>query len=156
VDAKIVRPPLEPYFLTSCLGATHALGGLRPTLARLREWTRPGGWIVVGDGFWKRPPGPEYLRVLNATPGELLTDPGNAAVGEELGLRLGGQWSSSAEEWDAFEDAYSDGIESYAQASPDDLDVPEMLVRIRTWRHGYLTRGRETLGFGIYAFRVDP
>ena len=94
--------------------------------------------------------------MLETTADELLDDYGNVRVGEELGLRLAERWSSTDEEWDEFEDAYLEGIESYARDSPADPDIAEMLRRIHRWREGYLRWGRQTLGFGVYAFRTEP
>jgi hypothetical protein len=154
-DARSLSAPAGEYFLTVCLGATHALGGLRGTLGALRNWTQPGGRIVVGEGFWSQPPTTEYLGLLNAAPNELLDDSGNVRTGEELGLRLVERWLSTEEEWDEFEDAYLEGIESYARESPNDTDVPAMIERIRVWRQGYLRWGKQTLGFGVYIFRIE-
>jgi cyclopropane fatty-acyl-phospholipid synthase-like methyltransferase len=153
-DARSLKPPPGKYFLTICLGATQAFGNLRTTLRTLQEWTRLNGWIVVGEGFWKQPPSARYLEILDGTSNELLDDPGNIRVGEQLGLKLAQHWSSTDEEWDDFETAYLEGIESYGQENPDDPRVPEMLRRIRRWRQGYLQWGKKTLGFGVYAFRV--
>ncbi len=153
-DAKSLKPPTGTYFLTVCLGATQAFGNLRTTLRAFQEWIQPNGWIVVGEGFWKQPPSPRYLEILDATSDELLDDPGNIRVGEQLGLKLAQHWSSTDEEWDDFESAYLEGIESYGQENPDDPRVPEMLERIRRWRQGYLRWGKKTLGFGVYAFRA--
>jgi SAM-dependent methyltransferase len=153
-DANSSAPPSSSSFLSVCLGATHAFGGLQGTVETLLEWTQPGGWIVVGEGYWKQRPNPRYLEILGAAPEELLDDAGNVRVGERLGLRLGGHWSSTREEWDDFEDSYSEGVESYAREHPDDPDAPEMVRRIRRWRTAYLKWGKETLGFGVYAFRT--
>jgi SAM-dependent methyltransferase len=154
VDARSLEPTHGKYFLTVCLGATQAFGNLKSTLYALRRWTQPNGWIVVGEGFWKQPPSTGYLEVLDATPDELLDDLGNVWVGEDLGLKLAEHWSSTDEEWDDFEAAYLEGIESYAQENPDDPKVSEMLQRIHRWRLGYLQWGKKTLGFGVYAFRT--
>ena len=144
------------YCVSVCLGATHALGGLGPTLRRLREWTLPGGWLVVGEGYWKRPPSKEYLDLLEASQDELLEDSGNIRMAEGMGLELVDRRLSSTEEWDAFEGAYLEGVESYAKESPDDPDVQAMIGRIRRWNRGYVRWGRETLGFGVYLFRSEP
>ncbi|MCI4372620.1 MAG: class I SAM-dependent methyltransferase, partial [Thermoplasmata archaeon] len=152
-DARTQPTPQPAYHLAVCLGATHAFGGLAPTLRALGGWTVPDGWIVVGEGFWRQPPAPEYLEVLGAPADELTDDLGNVRIGETLGLTLVDHWTSSAEEWDEFERDYLDGIESYARETPEDPDVPEMLRRIRRWRRAYLRWGKETLGFGVYVFR---
>jgi hypothetical protein len=110
----------------------------------------------VGEGFWKRVPNREYLEVLGATPSELQTELGNIRVAEGLGLRLAEHWSATEEEWDAFEDAYLDGIESYAREQPEDPNVPDMLRRIHRWRRGYVRWGKKTLGLGVYLFRTGP
>ncbi|MGA7923950.1 MAG: class I SAM-dependent methyltransferase, partial [Thermoplasmata archaeon] len=155
VDAKSMEPPKKTYFLAVCLGATQAFGNLRETLVTLRRWVQPDGWIVIGEGYWKQPPSAEYLKVLGATADELLDDAGNVQVGRELGLNVVEHWSSTDQEWDDFENAYLQGIESYARENPADPDVPEMLGRIHEWRQAYLRWGKETLGFGVYAFRVE-
>lgn len=155
-DARSLKPPQEKYFLTVCLGATQAFGNLRTTLKVLQGWTQARGWIVAGEGYWKRTPSPEYLEVLDATPDELLDDIGNARIGEQLGLRLAEHWSSTDEEWDDFEAAYFEGILSYGRENPDDPRISEMLRRIHRWRQAYIRWGRQTLGFGVYAFQTIP
>ena len=97
-DAKRFVPASSGYSFSSCIGSTHALGGLASTLATLRQWTRPGGWIVVGEGFWMREPDPEYLAMLGADRDEF----GGPAWIEEkartAGLDPMEQWVSTAAE----------------------------------------------------------
>jgi len=100
--------------------------------------------------------GTEYLELLGARVDELRSESGNVRVGEDIGLSLVERWTSTDAAWDEFEDAYLDGIQSYARERSDDPDVPAMLDRIRRWRQGYLRWGRQTLGFGVYVFRPGP
>ncbi|GAA1902072.1 hypothetical protein GCM10009716_09900 [Streptomyces sodiiphilus] len=51
----------ERFDLVLCVGATHAFGGLMPTLAAIRGHLAPGGSVLVGDGFWEREPGERTL-----------------------------------------------------------------------------------------------
>ena len=43
---------------------------------------------------------------------------------------------------------------SHVRANPHDPDAQAMLERIRPWREAYLRWGRDTLGFGLYLFRL--
>lgn len=52
----------HPFDLVLSVGATHAFGGLLPTLAAARKHLAPGGRVLVGDGFWEREPSRKPLR----------------------------------------------------------------------------------------------
>lgn len=56
--------PAHPFDLVLSVGATHAFGGLLPTLAAAREHLAPGGRVVIGEGFWEHPPSPEAAEML--------------------------------------------------------------------------------------------
>lgn len=144
-----------PMFdLAVCTGSTHALGGYKPTLETLRRHVKHGGYILIGEGFWKQSPSPEYLKALgDADESELMTHAENIIFAGSLGLQC--LWSSTASEddWDEYEWLYSMSIENYVQENPDDPDASSMLSKIRSWRHAYVKWGRYTLGFGLYLFR---
>lgn len=135
-----------------CIGAVHAFGSYADALVRLRGIVRPGGWILVGQGYWKRPPEADYLALLGATPDEMTDHAGTAALGESAGLALLWSGVSGLADWDHYETLYRRGIESFVAAHPADPDGPELLAQIRRWHDGYLRWGRETLGFGFYLF----
>lgn len=147
-----VPAPAESFDVAVCVGATHAFGGYRATIAALQRLLVPGGRILLGEGYWKREPDPGYLEVLGATPGEYTDHAGNVSAGLDAGLIALYSCVSSEDEWDHYEGLYARAIERYAIAHPDDPDSPEMLQRIRRWRAAYLRWGRETLGFGLYLF----
>ena len=113
---------------------------------------RPGGRILVGEGYWKREPHPDYLAVLGGIRDDLTDHTGNIAVGEREGLTLLHASESTLEEWDQFEGLYARTVEEYAAAYPEDADSAEMSTRITRWRDAYLRWGRDTLGFGLYLF----
>ncbi len=145
--------PLEGLF---CMGATQALGGLDSTLRLAREALGPTGLLLIGEGYWRAEPDPEYLDVLGATADELLDHSGNAARIEQAGFRLLASATASEQEWDAYEDLYFQSKSNWALANPDDLDASDILARARQWRQAYLSHGRLTLGFGWYvAARVQ-
>ena len=149
------RLEVEPaaFALALCIGSTHALGGYPETLRALARLVRPGGHMLVGQGYWKRAPDEEYLVGLGATTDEMTTHDGNIAAGIAEGLDEAGAWTSGTDDWDRYEDLYARTVERYVAGHPEDPDTPAMLERIRRWRETYHRWGRDTLGFGLYLFR---
>ncbi len=134
------------------LGGGGIGGGIGSICTTLAGWTRRGGYVLIGEGYWLQPPAPEYLAHLDATDDEFRDHRGNVHAGIEAGLIPLHAFVASSDEWDEYEWKYSRSIERYALERPEDPDVPAMLERIRRWRDGYLHWGRETLGFGVYLF----
>lgn len=155
IEAEAARLELSPatFALGICIGSTHALGGYPETLRALRRLVREGGHVLVGQGYWRRPPDDEYLERLGATPDEMTTHEGNIATGLDEGLAETGAWMSSLDDWDRYEGLYADTVEAYVAEHPEDPDAPAMGDRIRSWRETYRRWGRDTLGFGLYRFR---
>ena len=145
--------PACNFDMALCIGATHTFGDYRHTLVRLKACVRPGGWIVVGEGYWKQKPSSEYIVVLGGDESELTSHEQNIQTAEELDLVP--LWASVAsdDEWDEYEWRYRMNIENFAHENPDDPDHGVMLERIRAWNHAYIAWGRATLGFGLYLFR---
>ena len=152
-DASTLDLPEAGFDLGICIGASHALGDHVRTLRWLARHVRPGGHLLIGEGYWKRPPLPEYLERLGATADEMTTHEGNITRGVAEGLEERGAWVSRDQDWDRYEDLYAETVEQYAASHAEDPDAPAMLERIRRWRETYLRWGRDTLGFGLYLFR---
>ena len=151
-EAPGLDPTSAAFDAAACIGSTHAFGSYHDTLRGLARRVRPAGTLLVGAGFWKRPPDPEYLARLGATEDEMARHEDNIASAEAEELRPLGTWVSSDRDWDRYEDLYARTMEVYVATHPDDPDTPEMRERIRRWRETYLRWGRDTLGFGLYLF----
>lgn len=141
------------YDAAMCMGATHALGRLDRTIAVLARAARPGGWVLVGEGFWRKTPDSAYLAVTGIDREELRTHAENVDAGAAAGLVPIYAAVASEDDFDDYEWRHASGVESFAMAHPEDPDVPEMLARTRAWRAAYLRWGRETMGFSLYLFR---
>ncbi|RBP87620.1 methyltransferase family protein [Cytobacillus firmus] len=154
-DAKVAMKTMNELFeVAICIGSTHALGGLHETLDTLRKCVKKGGYVLIGEGYWKQQPSKEYLEALGgAEESELLSHFENVRAGEKLGLIPLWSYTVNEDEWDEYEWLYAMSIENYCCEHPDDPDRDAMLQKIRTWRSTYLKWGRDTLGFGIYLFR---
>ena len=149
--SRLAAPPAS-FDVGLCIGSTHAFGSYRDALRELAALVRPGGSVLIGEGYWKRDPDPEYLERLGATADEMTTHEGMIAAGVAQGLEARGAWVSGERDWDRYEDLYARTVETYVSTHPDDPDGPAMGERIRRWRETYLRWGRDTLGFGLYLF----
>src|SRR5947209_796338 len=59
-DANDFTAP-HRFDLVLSVGATHAFGGLLPTLHAAAKHLAPGGNVLIGDGFWEQPPNQSTL-----------------------------------------------------------------------------------------------
>ncbi|MCZ8520803.1 MULTISPECIES: SAM-dependent methyltransferase [Paenibacillus] len=152
---EIARIPDGSLDAALCVGSSHALGGRDAVFAKLFPLLRPGGTLLLGEGYWKQKPAPAYLEALGggAEESEITDHAGNVTAGEEAGLIPIWAAVTSEDEWDDYEWLYAKSIEDYALEQPDDPDLPAMLDKSRRWRNTYMTWGRDTLGFGLYLFR---
>jgi SAM-dependent methyltransferase len=138
-------------------GATQVFGGdpLTHTANALeagRRILRPGGRLLLGEGFWEREPTEAQLAVM-PIPREQY---GSVADLVDRALKHGYQlgWLSQAnqDEWDEFESAHGLGHVRHLLDHPDDTAVRERADRQRNWRlHGW----RGVLGM-VYLTLVLP
>ncbi|GAA3505580.1 hypothetical protein GCM10019016_126930 [Streptomyces prasinosporus] len=132
-----------------CVGATHAFGGLLPTLAAARQHLAPGGRVLVGDGFWDRAPSPEAVELF----GELTDLP------TTLDRVVADGWTpvqghvSTRQELDAYEWAWTGSLASWALDHPTDPDSAQALEAATTHRGQWLRVYRDVLGFVCFVLR---
>jgi len=130
-----------------CVGATHAFGGLGPTLAAVRRHLRPGGRVLLGDGFWETEPDPEALAALGAGPGELPRIGEVLDTVREHGFEPGFGHISTAAEWDDYEWSWTGALAGWALTEASAGDREEALEIARSHRRDWLTGYRGQLGF---------
>jgi ubiquinone/menaquinone biosynthesis C-methylase UbiE len=161
-EGDIQLEPLESnsFDLVICIGSTHAFGAGEAaypnTIQSLSRIVRPGGLILVGEGYWKQPPDPEYLELIGEPVGVYRNHAENISFAEQHGLVPLYATVSNDDEWDDFEWSHKMNIERQATLQPDDPSTIEKLKRSREWRNGYLRWGRSTMGFGFYLFVKPP
>ena len=139
--------------LATCIGASWIFGGYKNTLGDLSRMTRPLGFLMVGEPFWRKDPPPEYLDASGLSRDSFSTHYDNADSGESLGLGLVYTLVSSEGDWDRYEALHWYAVNQYALSNPRDPDLEELLARDSRERESYLRYGRETLGWAIYLFR---
>ncbi|MGY1806118.1 SAM-dependent methyltransferase [Blastococcus sp. SYSU D00669] len=137
----------DPADAVLCIGATHAFGGLGPTLDAVRRHLVPGGRLLLGDGFWETPPAPQALAALGAEPGELPAIGDLLRTAREHGFEPGFGHLSTAAEWDRYEWSWTGALTAWAVEEADPTDREDALrladAHRREWLEGY----RGQLGF---------
>lgn len=145
---------VDPGSLDLAISIGALAGGYDAVLGTLAELARPGGKVLLGEGYWRREPREEYLAALGATRDELGSCDDVVAAGERAGLTPRHSVVSSTDDWDRYEERWSLNGERYATAHAGEPGVDEFLAWIRAGRDRYLRLGgRETLGFGLFLFR---
>jgi len=145
----------EAFDLAMCIGASWVYGGHRGTIQALKEMTKPGGLVIVGEPFWLKEPSEEYLKADQMKREEFGSHHDNVRVGEEEGLTCIYTLVSNHDDWDHYETFGWWAVDEYVRADPDDADIPELLQRKGREKETYLRWGRETLGWALYVFRKN-
>lgn len=134
---------VDPFDVVFCVGATHAFGGLLPTLAAMSGHLAPGGCVLVGDGFWEQPPSPDAVEMLGRLD-DLPTIVDRVA---------GAGWTpvyghiSTRHELDDYEWSWTGALASWALDRPDDPDAAEALAAASAHRDEWLGAYRSSFGF---------
>lgn len=138
-----------PFDVVLSVGASHAFGGLSQALAATRGHLAPGGRVIVGDGFWERPPTPEAVETLGA-----LED-----LPALVGRVVADGWTpvyahiSTREELDDYEWSWTGSLASWALDHPEDPDAAEALAVAAAHRDAWLTAYRSAFGFVCLVLR---
>lgn len=140
----------HPFDLVLSVGSSHAFGGLIPTLTAARKHLAPGGRVLIGDGFWAGPPGPDAVEMLGdfadlATTVRLIEADGWAPVAGHISTRA---------ELDDYEWAWTGSLTSWALDHPQDPDRDQALQAAATHRSEWLEVYRECFGFLTLVLRA--
>ena len=150
-------PPPGPFDVVLCIASSHALGGFPDALGALRELVRPGGELLLGEGYWRRSPSAEYLDALGGASADELPDySGLMRAAEEAGLTPLYCAVASEADWDRYEWRLILNAERWAAAHPEDPGADVLRERARRARERMtMPGGRETLGFALVLLRRD-
>ncbi len=140
--------------LASCIGASWIFGGHGNTLDALTNMVKPGGWVIVGEPYWRQNPSKDYLAASGIAKQDFGSHASNATDGERRGLELVHTIVSSQDDWDTYEGLQWFATAEYFRTHPDDPDLAEVTDRVSKAKTAYLRWGRDTLGWAIYMFRL--
>lgn len=151
-DFKVAEP--HSLDLASCIGASWVFGGHANTLGVLAGMVKPGGWVIVGEPYWRQEPAGDFLAASGCAREEFGSHFSNAEAGEQQRLELVHTFVSSQDDWDQYEGLQWFSAADYARTHPDDPDLAELAERVSKAKTAYLRWGRDTLGWAIYLFRA--
>ncbi len=153
-----MQPSPGRFTAVMCIGATHAFAlgeeAWPSALRGMSERARPGGWLLVGDGYWRQTPAEEYLQATGLQRTEMRGHGENIAVAEALGLKLVVAETTTQDDFDVYERCFWQAAEDHLEARPKDPEMQVQAQHWRDWSDAYQRWGRDTLGFGLYLFRM--
>ncbi|MEU6931334.1 class I SAM-dependent methyltransferase [Streptomyces sp. NPDC046374] len=145
VEESGVGTAQGPADVVLCLGSGQALcegDTYDPAviLRELRRLVRPGGRVVLGEGFWERTPTEAELGAM--WPGARADDHLSLAalvdLAIEAGFRIAWTETASQEEWEEFESGYRHDAEVWLAAHPEHPQAAETRARVDRQRSAWL------------------
>ena len=119
-------------------------------MKKLKRIVRPGGRILIGEGYWKQKPDPQYLDFMGEPTGIYRSHNETVIDLRALGVTPIHACTANVDEWDEFAWGHLRRAEAAALEQPSDTADMERLIQRREWLDGYLKWGRSTMGFGYY------
>ncbi|WP_367137658.1 cyclopropane-fatty-acyl-phospholipid synthase family protein [Saccharothrix sp. HUAS TT1] len=143
--ADVTTWETAPADVAVSMGASHAWGGTKGTLEAMHARIRPGGTLLLGDGFWERPPSPKGIEVFGADEFGALPDLVDLAMA--CGYRLLSLATATLDEWDSFESRWCASRERWLLANPDHPQAADVRAIVDDHRDGWLKGYRTEFGF---------
>jgi SAM-dependent methyltransferase len=152
LHADAARTPFEPeaFDAAMCLGASFIWGGLEGTLAALSPAVRRGGYVAVGEPYWRTWPLPEGC---DPEGGDYATLPETVARFAASGLVPVALIDASLDDWDRYESLHWRTAERWLRDHPHDPAAPGIRARYERDRDHYLRWQRDLMGWAIIAGR---
>ena len=134
--------PTQPAAFVGWLGSPLLGGSFPKTVEALTRWLKPGGYLLLGHGFWSGAPPRPWLEA-SGIPEDTFTDwPGLLGQAQSSGLTLVRATPCTTADWDHFEGT----LRTNLLASPP--DTPGRDARLR-FVDAQLRWGRDCLGLGL-------
>jgi SAM-dependent methyltransferase len=142
------------FDVATCIGATFVWEeGLRGALRAMRQATKQGGRIVVGEAYWRTPMvPPEFAQPMT----ELRTEAEILAVIHEEGYELATVMHASRAEWDRYESDNWLGFLKWLDENPEHPERQQVIDQLHEDQESYLRYGRHYIGWALYVLYPAP
>jgi cyclopropane fatty-acyl-phospholipid synthase-like methyltransferase len=133
-------------------GASHVFGGdplahTETALVAAHRLLRPGGRLLLGEGFWLRPPTDVELEAMPMSLEEYGSLADLVDLARSHGYRLLALSQATTDEWDDFESRYALGCERWLRDNPDSPRAEDVRASTDAHRTAWLRGYRDTLGY---------
>jgi SAM-dependent methyltransferase len=143
-----------PADLVLCVGSGHALseadppGSIAIALDVLSRLVTPGGRVLLGEGFWQRPPAEAELAAMwPGTSGAEFPDlAGLVDLAVDAGFRPAWIETATQEEWEDFESGYQCDEEEWLATHAGHPEAGRVLEQVDEHRSYWLRGYRGLLG----------
>jgi SAM-dependent methyltransferase len=142
--------PLEPeaWDAALCIGAAFVWGTIAEAAVALWPAVRPGGFVAIGEPFWRRSPPPE-----GGHPGDFVGLQETVGRFEGVGLATTGVIAASDDDWDHYRSLHWRAVEEWLAEQPDHPDAPAIRTQHEERRESYFRVDRAALGWAIFVGR---
>lgn len=145
-DANAFDDP-QPFDVVLCVGATHAFGGLLPTLEATRRHLAPDGAVLVGEAYWRTAPNARTLDVFGDGEDPYQDLAGTVEQVLEAGWTPVYAHASTEHELDDYEWCWTGTLAQWALDHPGDPDSADALKAAAVHRDEWLNGYRASFGF---------
>ena len=147
-DASTLELDPAAFDAALCLGASFIWGTIAETALTLHPSVRSGGFVAVGEPFWRQWPLPagideEEFVGLEETVERL----------ERAGLQVTGIIAASEDDWDHYKSLQWRATEAWLAEHPDHPGAEEMRATHERFRSEYVGFKRALLGWAIFVGR---
>ena len=142
--------PLEPESCDAalCIGAAFVWGTIADAAAALWPSVRGGGFVAIGEPFWRQWPPPP-----GGHDGDFVTLDATLARFEASGLATTGIIAASDDDWDHYRSLQWRAVEEWLAEEPDGPDADEVREQHSRRRSDYFRFERALLGWAIFVGR---
>jgi SAM-dependent methyltransferase len=146
-DASREEFPAGGYDVAMCLGASFVWDGLAGTLDALEPAVGDGGYVVVGEPYWRKLPLPDDYDERDA---RYTTLEGTVTILESGSLRTVTVIASSEDDFDRYETLHWRAVEEWLADNAQDPDAVDIRRRHEQYKRTYLRHGRDLLGWAVF------
>jgi SAM-dependent methyltransferase len=146
-DAADVVFESESWDVALCLGAAFVWGTIAEAAAALCPAVRSGGFVAIGEPFWRAPPPDGTDR------GDFVSLEATVERFEQAGLATTGLIAGSDDDWDHYRSLQWRAVEEWLTEDPGHPHAEEIRGRNARRRTDYFRFEREQLGWAIFVGR---